>query len=109
MDRFIARENIDLYLGRLRDRDLSDDDCAVICKLLIEQEDKLAHDLEQLGFAEERAERGRQHLRKVRALHDEAQSEADRIQMRRLLVTAEETQQLLDAFCERLRRRALGM
>lgn len=45
MHRFIAHANIDRFLGLLDDHDLASDKRGVITKLLIEEEDKLAHDL----------------------------------------------------------------
>jgi hypothetical protein len=106
MDRFIARENIDLYLEKLRDPHLGDEDCAVISRMLSDQTDVLAHDLGHLGFAEDRAERWRRYVRQVRTLHDVAKSAEGRCETARLIATAEATQRLLDGFCERIRNRA---
>lgn len=67
MHRFIARENIDHYLGLLRERSLPDGKRAVIRELLVAELDKLARDLEHLEFAEDRALRGRRYLESVKA------------------------------------------
>ena len=45
MYRYVARANIDHFLGFLNDADLAPERRAVIVKLLIEEEDKLGHDL----------------------------------------------------------------
>ncbi len=55
MHRYIDHANIDHCLGLLNDHDLASDKRGVITKLLIEEEDKLAHDVEQLQFAEDKA------------------------------------------------------
>src|SRR5262249_39399423 len=66
MDGFIARANIDHFLDLLKDGDLAPERRATIVRLLIEEEDKLGHDLEQLDFAESRAENGRRRLQQLR-------------------------------------------
>ncbi|MCP3463395.1 hypothetical protein [Bradyrhizobium sp. CCGUVB23] len=55
MDRYIARANADHFITRLSDGDLTPDGRSTITKMLIAEEDRLRHDLEQLEFAENRA------------------------------------------------------
>jgi hypothetical protein len=45
MDRFIARANIDHSLGLLSDGGCAREKRAMVTKLLIQEEDKLGHDL----------------------------------------------------------------
>ena len=66
MERFIARSNIDHYLGLLDGTGLGPEKRATITKLLIEEEDELSRDLEYLGFAERRAANGRERVKQVR-------------------------------------------
>jgi len=103
MHRFVARANIDHYLGLLNsDVMLSADKRATLIKLLIAEEDQLSHDLEQLEFAETRAARGRERLKRVRQLRDAADP-ADRVNADRLVANIEEAQNLVEGFCHRLR------
>jgi hypothetical protein len=105
MHRCIARENIDHYLGILQaDVVLGPDKRETVVRLLIAEEDKLSHDLEQLEFAETRAANGRQRLKQVRRLRDGADP-AIRGNAERLVVNIEATQRLLEDFCHRLRAR----
>jgi hypothetical protein len=67
VNNFIARANIDHFLELLKDDDLSVEKRSVICKLLIEEENKLSRDLEQLEFAQSRAAQCQQ---RVDQLHD---------------------------------------
>lgn len=104
MDRYIARSNIDHYLSLLQERSLPAEGRATIFKMLIAEEDKLGHDLEQLDFAESRVKKGRLHLDNLRRLHESAQNPIDRLRAERLLAAAEETQLLLEHFCQQIRR-----
>jgi len=106
MHGFIARENVDHYLALLRDGKLPDERRKMVCKLLIEEEDKLAQELENIGFAEERAQRARQHLLHIRGICGETADGESRVQAERLLAAAEEAQRLLDKFCDTLRQRS---
>ncbi|MGX4772813.1 hypothetical protein ACWAUC_23800 [Bradyrhizobium guangdongense] len=103
MNQFVARANIDHYLGLL-DGGLLPQNRSTITKLLIAEEDKLSHDLEQLEFAENRAANGRRRLNHVRTLLDSfALDTPEREQAGRLLVNLENLQTLLEDFCHRLR------
>ncbi len=105
VDRFIARANIDDYLGLLNDHDLSPEKHAMVTKLLIAEEDKLGNDLEQLEFAESRAAQGRDRLHKMRVkcyfAHPEIRAEAER-----LVYNFEAIQELLEGLCHQLRAKA---
>jgi hypothetical protein len=59
---YIARANIDHFVGLLNDDGLAPERRTVITRLLIDEEDKLSHNLEQLEFAETRAADGRNRL-----------------------------------------------
>jgi len=103
MYRFVARANIDNYLGLLNgDIMLSGEKRSTIMKLLIAEEDTLSHDLEQLEFAETRVAKGREQVSHARRLRDTADP-AIRDASERLVVNVECTQQLLEHFCHQLR------
>jgi hypothetical protein len=68
--RYVARANIDHYLGILNNNDISSETKAMVTKLLITEEDKLGHDLEQLEFAENRAAKGRDRVNRLRLLRN---------------------------------------
>ena len=104
MDRFVARANIDHYLSLLNDPVLPPEKRATVTKLLIEEEDGLAHDIEQLEFAETRAANGRDQLNRIRCKLDISTPE-HRAQAERLVASFEATQKLLDGLCHHLRNR----
>jgi hypothetical protein len=59
VDQYVARANINHYLSLLNSgAELSHQNSGTITKLLLAEEDKLGHDLEQLEFAETRAAAG---------------------------------------------------
>lgn len=102
MQWFIARENIDHYLGILNsDVLLASEKRVVIVKLLTAELDKLSRDPEQLEFAETRAASCRERLKHVGARP--ADTEADRANAARLVADLKVTQDLLEDFCHRLR------
>ncbi len=100
----ITRAHVDEYVSLLNERDLAPETRAIIVKLLIEEENKLGHDLEQLEFAETRAARGRDHLKFLQRMRDVALPDA-RAQADRLVANVEGLQDLLDNFCRQLRTR----
>ena len=103
MHRFVASANIDKCISLLNaDVLLSPEKRSSIIDLLIVEEDKLSHDMEQLEFAETRAAEGRERLRQVRHLRDGA-GPAIRDSAERLVANVEATQQLVEDFCRRLR------
>ena len=103
MRRFIARENIDHYLHLLNGTGLGPEKRATVTKLLIEELDKLGHDIEQLDFAETRAASGRDRLNQVRRKLRDISAPEHRGQAERLVANFEATQKLLDGFCHHLR------
>jgi len=103
MHQFVARENIDHYLRLLNSTGLGPEKRATVTKLLIEEEDKLAHDIEQLEFAETRAASGRDRLNQVRRKLLYISAPEHRAQAERLVANVEATQKLLDGFCHHLR------
>ena len=100
-NRLAARANIDHCLGLLYDARLTPGKRATITKLLIQEEDNLAHDLEQLEFAEKRAADGRHRLNHLRSRLNST-PERLRAQAERVVANFESTQILLDDFCHRL-------
>jgi hypothetical protein len=74
MQRFVARENINHYIGILNsDILVAPEKRETIIKLLVAELDNLNHYAEQLEFAESRAAKGRDRLDRVRALSDAAE------------------------------------
>lgn len=103
MDEFVARANINHFLGLLDDTDLAPGRRGVITKLLIEEENKLGRDLEQLGFAEARAAEGRERLDRLRQTLERGVAGPDRAFTERLIANAETTQRLLEKVCLQMR------
>jgi len=103
MSKFVSQANIDNYVGILNsDILLSPDKRATITELLITELEKLNHDREQLEFAETRAANGRERLKLVRHLRDNA-APAIRENAERLVANVEAVQRLLENSCRRLR------
>ena len=105
MYRYIARENIDHFIELLNGDSLAPDRRAVITRLLMDEEDKLGHDLEQLDFAETRAAKGRELLNHAQAQLAKCHPH-QRPQMERLVQNFAALQMLLDGFCNQLERKA---
>ena len=106
MDPFIARANIDHYLSLLKSSDLTSGDRGTITKLLIAEEDKLAHDLEQLEFAASRAAKSKDLVNHVRKLRDGlAEGSADRARADSTLANFEALHTLMEQFCHQMRER----
>lgn len=104
MHRFIARANIDHFIGLLGG-DLTPSKRADIVRLLIAELDKLALDLEHLEFAEKKVADGRDRLNHVRGVRNgHPHGTPEREQAERLLVGCENLQTLLEDFCHHLRR-----
>ncbi len=92
------------FLGLPADGDLLLERREVATKLLIAEEDKLSHDLEQLEFAESRTARGRDRLNHVRKMRDGfVDGSAERDAAERLFTNVEDIQRLLEGFCDHLR------
>ena len=97
----MGQATVDYYLGVLYEPDLSAQRRRVVTKLLIEEEDKLGHDVEQLQFAESRATQGRERLNKLR---QKVESEfMDDAQAKRLVANFEAIQRSLESHRDRLR------
>lgn len=106
MDRYVARANVDHYIEFLNGDAISATNRITITKLLIAEEDKLSHDLEQLGFAEDRAANGRDRVAKIKRLRNAfALGTTEREQADRLVANHENLQTLLEHFCHHLRAR----
>ncbi len=104
MHRYIARTNVDHYIGLLAGGELAAENRSTITKLLIAEEDKLGRDLEHLEFAESRAARGRDRLNHLKSQREYfAFGAREREQVERLLINLENLQTLLEDFCHRLR------
>ena len=104
MHRFIARANIDHFIGLLTGSDLTPDRRTAIIKLLIAEFDKLAHDLEHLEFVEKKVSEGRDRLGQIRdARNGHPFGTIQREEAERLLVSCENLQTVLEDFCHRLR------
>ena len=105
MKDYIARANIDHYLELLAKDDILPNNRATICKLLIEEENKLSRDLEQLQFAESRAAASRHRLSHLRRLRDDLDDSADRLRADGMVRTFEAILAEIESFCNRMRRR----
>lgn len=106
MHRFVAKANVDHYIGLLNGSDIAPDYRTRVTKLLIEEEDKLSHDLEHLEFAERKVANGRDQVRRLRTARDGfAFGTAQRELADRIVVNCENLQTLLEDFCHRLRER----
>ena len=100
--------NIDYYLGLLKDDVLVGGGRAAVNRLLLEQEDKLARNLEALDFALERAARGRATLMRLRQIRDRLNDPGGRRQADRLIANAETLQAMLDEFYRRCKQSVEG-
>jgi hypothetical protein len=98
-----AREEIDRYIDLLSKADLPSRRRTAIAKLLIQEEDKFGHSLEQLDFAESLPATGRARLKEAEQML-EAAMPADRASASRVVAKFVATQHLPDSFCHKLRR-----
>jgi hypothetical protein len=106
MDNYIARANIDHYLELLGDDDIPPQKLSMVTKLLIEEENKLSHDLEQLQFAESRAVACRKHLSRLQCLRNKAGDKAiDHQHADRLLQNFEAALAEVERFRDFMRRK----
>lgn len=104
MHRFVAKANVDHFIGLLNGNGLTPDKRTAITKLLIAELDKLAHDLDHLEFAEKKAAEGRDRVIRVRdSRNGHPFGTSEREQAERLLVGCENLQTVLEDFCHRLR------
>lgn len=85
---------------------LSSQNSGTITRLLLAEEDKLGHDLEQLEFAEARAARCRDGVNHFRRLRDAfAEGSDDRANADEMLAKFEAIHDLMERFCHRMRGR----
>lgn len=106
MNNFIARSNIDHYLDLLTNDDILPNNRSVICRLLIEEENKLSHNLEQLEFAESRVASCRDRVDRLRRLRDGFDDgSTERVRAESLLVTFEAILAQVEAACSHMRRK----
>ncbi len=104
MDRGVVHANIDHYLNILTDQGLPERNRDTIIKLMIAEEDKLSHDLEQLEFAEDRAARSRDRVNYLRRLRDAfVVGSTERAQADRTLANFEAIHHLVEQFCRHMR------
>lgn len=105
MDNYIAHANIDHYLELLGQDDISPAKVSTVTRLLIEEANKLSHDLEQLQFAESRAAACRHRLIRLRRLRDSFDSSADRMRADDRVQTFEAIVIEVESFCSRMRKK----
>ncbi|QOZ54658.1 hypothetical protein [Bradyrhizobium sp. CCBAU 53338] len=104
MHRFIARANVDHFIGLLNGNDLTTDKRTGVTGLLIAELDKLAHELENLEFVERKATEGRDRVNLVRnARNGHPFGTTEREHAERLLIGCENLQTVLEDSCRRLR------
>ena len=104
LHRYVAKANVDHFIGLLNSSDLTPDKRTNITELLIAELDKLAHDLEHLEFAQKKVTEGREKVNGVRNIRNgHPFGTAEREQAERLLVACENLQTVLEDFCHRLR------
>ena len=109
MQKVITPTTVDESLESLKDNCLTAEKRVAAMKLLIAEEDRFSHDLEQLELAFNRTGRGQAQLRQIRRIRDRfAPNSEARRQAERLLATTEATQELLKTSFEKLRLRYLG-
>jgi hypothetical protein len=106
MDRGVVHANIDHYLALLTSQGLTARNRDTIIKLMIAEEDKLSHDLEQLEFAEDRTAKSRDRVNYFRRLRNAfAEGSTERVEADRMLANFEAIHHLLEQFCRQLRER----
>ena len=109
MHRFVAKANVDHFIGLLSSSDLTPNKRRDITALLVAELDKLAHDLEHLDFAEKKVAEGREKVSGVRNMCNSHRfGTTERQQAENLLVACENLQTVLEDFCHRLRVKVLG-
>lgn len=106
MDRFIAQANVDHFISLLNGSDLTLRNRDTVVRLLIAEEDKLGHGLEQLEFAESRTAQSRDRLNYARKLRDGfIEGSTDRQRADVTLENFQAIHQLFEQFCHQLRER----
>ncbi|MCG2630761.1 hypothetical protein L6654_29425 [Bradyrhizobium sp. WYCCWR 13023] len=109
MHRFVAKANVDHFIGLLSSSDLTPNKRRDITALLVAELHKLAHDLEHLDFAEKKVAEGREKVSGVRSMRNSHRfGTTERQQAEDLLVAHENLQTVLEDFCHRLRVKVVG-
>ncbi|MBR0733271.1 hypothetical protein G6321_00023835 [Bradyrhizobium barranii subsp. barranii] len=104
MHRFIARANVDHYLGILNGTNLTPQHRSTTMALLIAELDKLSEDAEHLGFAESKLACSRDQVTRAASIRDSvAAGTSEREHAERHLVHLENIHTVIDNFCHRLR------
>lgn len=104
MHRYVARANVDHYLGILKDATLTMQQRSTTTSLLIAELDKLGDDAEHLEFVESKVAVSRQHVTQAASIRDSlATGTSQRQDAERHLIHLENVHTLLDDFCHRLR------
>ena len=99
-----TKANIDHYLNLLNGGELTASNRNTLSKLLIVEEDKLGHDLEQLEFAENKAAKSPYQVNRIRKLRDAfVEGSLDRASAERVLTNFEAIHALMEKFCDRIR------
>ena len=106
MEQFIVRANIDHYVNVLNGSDPAHPNRAVITRMLIVEEDKLGHYLEELDFAESRTAQSWDRVNHARELRDGyADGSIERASADKRLEAFETIHRLFEQFCHHLRAR----
>jgi len=106
MHSYVARANVDHYLGILNGNDLAAQHRSTTMALLIAELDKLSEDVEHLGFAESKVAGSRQQVARAASIRDSfGAGTSQRTDAEAYLVHLEEVHTVLDGFCHRLRNR----
>ncbi len=106
MHRYVARANVDHYLGILNGSNLTMQQRSTTMTLLIAELDKLSEDVEHLEFAESKVAGSRQQVARAAAIRNSfAAGTSEREHAERYLVHLKNVHTVLDDFCHRLRHR----
>ncbi|RXH18340.1 hypothetical protein [Bradyrhizobium guangzhouense] len=104
MHRYVARANVEHYLGILKDAGLTMQQRSTTISLLVVELDKLSNDAEHLEFAESKVAVSRQQVAQAASIRDSAPAgTTQRQDAERHLIHLENVHTLLDDFCHRLR------
>jgi hypothetical protein len=103
---YVARANVDHYLGILKDVTLTSQQRSTTTSLLTAELDKLCNDAEHLEFAESKFAVSRHQLAQATSIRDSfAAGTSQRQDAERHFIHLENVHTLLDDFCHQLRNR----
>lgn len=106
MHGYVARANVDHYLGILSGHDLALQHRSTTMALLIAELDKLSGDVEHLEFAESKVAGSRQQVARAASIRDSfGVGTSQRTDAETYLIHLENIHTVLDDFCHRLRSR----